>query len=48
MKTYNFIYNVVLTFVLGMVMLDAVMVYCHFFNNTLGKTIIDIIDQIIY
>lgn len=48
MKTYNIIYKTVLTFILCALIFDGVMIYSHFFNEELNKTIINKIDKVIY
>ncbi len=48
MKVFKILSNVTLTFILCALIFDGVMIYSHFFNEELNKTIINNIDKIIY
>jgi hypothetical protein len=48
MKTFKVLSGVTLTFILCALIFDGVMIYTHFFNEEINRTIINNIDKVIY
>jgi hypothetical protein len=47
-KFHKVLTSATLTFILCALIFDGIMIYTHFFNEELNKTIINNIDKVIY